>query len=295
MKNRIVLLGLVTLFGAVAQGEARAGLDTAKIEELVGVKGEFNDKEGVFKVSLPRSDLAVVASGVQLNPALGLTCWAAFKRAGAHTVVMGDQVLTEDQVNPLMSVALDNGLEVTALHNHFFWDTPKVMFMHIGGMGDASRLAAAVGKVFAKIKETAGGKGDAPVADIDPGKSTLDPKKIDAIFGKPGTFKGGVYKAAFGRETKMHGHEMGNAMGVNTWAAFAGSDDQAVVDGDFAMTEGELQAVLKTLRGAGILVVAIHQHMVGETPRVMFLHYWGLGRAEDLAKGVKAALAKTGQ
>src|SRR6185295_11732864 len=118
--------------------------------------------------------------------AMGLTSWASFTRMGKHTMVMGDTVLLEDQVNPVMSAALDNGLEVTALHNHFFWDSPKVMFMHIGGMADEATLATAVGKVFAKIKETAGGKGEHPRAEIDPAKSSLDPKKIEAALGYKG-------------------------------------------------------------------------------------------------------------
>jgi hypothetical protein len=230
---------------------------------------------------------------VKLTPRLGLTAWAAFKQAGRHTMVMGDLVLLEDQVNPVMSVALDNGLAVTALHNHFFWDSPKVMFMHIGGMGDEAALAAAVGKVFAKLKETAGGKGQAPRAPIDPARTSLDPKRIDAILGAEGELKEGVYKVSIGRTTRMAGMEAGNAMGVNTWAAFAGSEARAVVDGDFAMLEAELQPVLKALRRAGILIVAIHQHMTGEEPRILFLHYWGVGRAEDLAKAIRAALDQT--
>jgi len=221
---------------------------------------------------------------------MGLTSWAAFKRAGTDTMVMGDVVLLEDQVNPVMSVALDNGLEVTAVHNHFFWDTPKVMFMHIGGMGSEATLATAVGKVFAKIKETSGGKGVVPVADIDPAKTSLAPEKIEAILGTKGDLKDGVYKVVVGRTAQMHGAAIGSTMGVNTWAAFAGSDDRAVVDGDFAMLETELQGVLKALRGAGINVVAIHQHMTGETPRILFLHYWGVGSTQELANGLKAAL-----
>jgi hypothetical protein len=227
---------------------------------------------------------------------MGLTSWAAFTRAGAHDAVMGDIVLTEDQVSPVMSAALDNGLEVTALHNHFFWDSPKVMFMHIGGMGAEDKLAAGVGAVFAKIRETAGGKGATPKADIDPARSTLDAKKLDGVFaglGAPGDYKDGVYKVVVGRGTKMGGHQMGKAMGVNTWAALAGSEDQAVIDGDFAMQESELQAVLKTLRKHDINVVAIHQHMTGEQPRVLFLHYWGIGKATDLAGAVVAALKET--
>jgi hypothetical protein len=166
------------------------------------------------------------------------------------------------------------------------------MFMHISGAGDED-AAAAVGKVLAKIKETSGGKGDVPRADIDPSRTTLDPTKIEAVIGQKGQLADGVYKVTIGRATQMHGQTVSVAMGVNTWAAFAGSDEQAVVDGDFAMRESELQAVLKALRGAGINIVAIHQHMAGEEPRILFLHYWGVGRTADLARGLRAALDQT--
>jgi hypothetical protein len=279
--------------GGAAPPVSKPALDTARIEQLTGLTGAYSEKEGVFKVQLPRTDLKVRAAGVKMTPRLGLTAWAAFARAGGHTIVMGDLVLLEDQVNQVMSAALDAGLEVTALHNHFFWDTPKVMFMHIGGMGDEAALAGAVGKVFAKLKATAGGKGPVPRAAIDPARTKLDAKKLDGILGVEGELKDGVYKIAVGRTARMHGADAGNAMGVNTWAAFAGTEDKAVVDGDVAMRESELQAVLKALRGSGILIVAIHQHMTHEEPRTMFLHYWGVGRAEDLAKGVRAALDLT--
>jgi hypothetical protein len=141
------------------------------------------------------------------------------------------------------------------------------MFMHIGGMGDEEKLASAVGKVFAKIKETSGGKGQIPMADLDPGKTSLDPKNIESVIGTKGQMANGVYKITIGRTTKMNGHTVGNAMGINTWAAFVGSDQQAVVDGDFVMLEKET-----------------------ESPRVVFLHYWGVGPTSDLAKGLKAAL-----
>jgi hypothetical protein len=280
---------MCSLLIAMVLAAAPLQFNTARIEQLTGAKGALNEKEGVFKVSFPRADLHVVAGGVHLTPPMGLTAWAAFTKAGSHTAVMGDMVLTEDQVNPAMSAALDNGLEVTALHNHFFWEQPRVMFMHIGGMGNEAALAAAVGKVFAQMKQNT----PPPVADIDPLKTTLDPAKIEAVLAHKGELAKGVYKVTIGRETRMAGHTMGNAMGVNTWAAFAGSDDQAVVDGDFAMLETELQGVLKALRSAGINIVAIHQHMTGESPRVLFLHYWGLGRTVDLAKGLAAALAQT--
>ena len=269
---------------------ADSSLNTAKIEDLTGVKGKLNEKEGVFKVTLPRTDIKATVAGVKMNPELGLSAWAAFTQAGDHTMVMGDMVLLEDQVNPVMSVALDNGLEVTALHNHFLWDSPRIMFMHIGGIGDELTLAMAVAQVFSKLKETRDSKPAPPNADIDPMNSSLDPKKIAAIIGTPGAMKDGVYKIVIGRKAKMGDHEVGKEMGLNTWAAFAGSDDKAIVDGDFAMLESEVQSVLKVLRAAGINIVAIHNHMINETPRYVFLHYWGVGTIADLAKALKAAI-----
>jgi hypothetical protein len=287
-----VVLVVFSCSGSITHAQA-PGLDTARIERLTGVKGTLDPKEGVFRVAVPRTDLSVTAAGVKMTPPLGLTSWAAFQRAGANVVVMGDLVLLEDQVNPVMSTVLDEGLEVTALHNHFFWDSPKVMFMHIGGTGDETTLATAVGRVFSRMTSTAGGKGDVPNAPIDPAQTSLDPKKIEGILGVPGTLDSGVYRVVIGRTAHMHGQAMAAAMGVNTWAAFAGSDEKAVVDGDFAMVESELQGVLKALRHAGIAVVAIHHHMTHEEPRILFLHYWGIGRTEELAKGLRAALAQT--
>jgi hypothetical protein len=298
MRKMTMGLMLVCALGgaraAAAPPKDAGGLDTTAIEELTGAKGTLDAKEGVFKVTVPRSDIKATAAGVRMTPPLGLGAWAAFTKAGKHTMVMGDIVLLEDQVNPVMSAALDAGLEVTALHNHFFWDTPKIMFMHVGGMGDEKTLAGAVGKVFARLKETAGGKGEVVKADIDPAKTSLAPAKIDAVLGGyKGELKDGVYKVVIGRTTKMSGHTLGKQMGVNTWAAFAGSDEKAVVDGDFAMLESELQPVLKALRAGGIDVVAIHNHMTNESPRIVFLHYWGVGSTETLAKTIKSALDKT--
>jgi len=294
---RSTVIVLILLNTALSQTSllqaAESALDTGAIERLTGAKGALDEKEGVFKVSVPRKDLSVIVAGVKMSPPMGLTSWAAFMRDGKDDMVMGDLVLTEDQISPVMSAALDNGLEVTALHNHFVWDSPKIMFMHIGGMGPEQDLATSVGHVFAKIKETSGGKGERPDAQIDPAHSSLDPARLDSALGLMGQYKDGVYKFVVGRKTRMHDVTVGNQMGVNTWGTFAGSDDKAVVDGDFAMREAELQNVLKTLRKAGINVVAIHQHMVGEEPRIMFLHYWGIAPAGDLAKGLRAALDAT--
>jgi Domain of Unknown Function (DUF1259) len=295
LRTVLTLVCLALMGNITSATAADVRLDTATIERLTGVKGELSEKEGAFKVSVPRGDLDVTAAGVKMTPPLGLTSWAAFQQVGDHIMVMGDMVLLEDQVNPVMSAALDNGLEVTALHNHFFWDSPKVMFMHIGGMGDEATLAGAVGKVFGMIKDTSGGKGEVPRVDLSPAQTSLDPKAIEEVLGVKGQLANGVYKVTIGRTTKMDGHEVGNTMGVNTWAAFAGSDAKAVVDGDFVMFEPEVQPVLKALRGAGINIVAIHNHMIGESPRTVFLHYWGVGPTHDLAQGLKAALAIQGR
>lgn len=278
------------LLAAGPASAAGAAFDTARIEQLAGAQGKLNPDGDVFKVSLPRDDLRITIGGTSIPPALGLTSWAAFSKAGDRDLVMGDVVVTETTANPALDAALAQGLEVTALHNHFFGDSPRVMFMHVSGMGDEAQLAKAVGAVFAASRKAA----PLPSAGrIEPGKGSLDAAALDKILGEHGEISQGIYKATIGRSTAMTGHKAGKDMGVNTWAAFAGSNDAALVDGDFAMHEDEVQAVLKALRRAGIAVVALHNHMLGETPRIMFLHYWGAGRAADLAKGVKAALDVT--
>lgn len=297
MKTLFVLLACLTLYFInpihAENTQSISGLNPTQIEQLTGAKGQVDAQENVFKVSVPRDDLSVTIAGVKMVPAMGITSWAAFKSVGNQVMVMGDMVLTEDQVNSVMSVALDNGLAVTALHNHFFWETPRLMFIHIEGMGKEADLAKAVGKVFAEIKTTSNEKGTIPKADINPTQTNLNPQKIDKILGVKGTLTNGVYKVTIGRTTKMEGHPVGNTMGINTWAAFAGSDDKAVVDGDFAMHEVEVQDVLKILRKANINIVSLHQHMIGENPRIIFLHYWGVGNAEHLATALRAALNVT--
>jgi hypothetical protein len=208
-------------------------------------------------------------------------------------MVMGDTVLFEDEVNSAMSAALDNGLSVTALHNHFFFDQPKVYFMHIEGEGTVDKLASAVRKVYDTVKQTRAANPqpkDSFGAKSLPEKNSITAGPLNEIFGKEGESKDGMLKFTIGRPAMMHGVRIDNTMGVNTWAAFAGSDDNAVVDGDFAVTEDELQPVLKSLLKDKIKIVAIHQHMTHEEPRIMFFHYWGRGTAKDLANAVKGGL-----
>src|SRR5881275_1327956 len=286
------LLLLLALCGANID-IASAALDTAKIDQITGLKGKMNEKEGVYKISFPRNDVKVVVAGWTMPPFMGLGTWAAFTK-GAHTeaMVMGDTVLFEDEVNAAMTAALDNGLNVTALHNHFFFDRPKVFFMHIEGEGGVEQLAGAVKKMYDAVKQVRAGSPQ-PKESFGgtslPEKNSISGEPLNKIFGTNGEAKDGMVKFTFGRPATMHGVKIDNTMGVNTWAAFAGSDDDAVVDGDFAVTEDELQAVLKSLVKQKIYIVAIHQHMTHEQPRIMFFHYWGRGPAKDLAETIKGA------
>lgn len=276
---------------------AHAALDTAKIDELTGLKGKLNEKEGVYKVTFPRADIPVTVDGWKMPPFMGLGTWAAFTE-GAHgdALVMGDTVLFEDEVNPVMSAAFESGLSVTALHNHFFFDRPRVFFMHIGGIGPVDKLATAVRKVYDKIKEVRAAKPQRQESFDEktlPEQNAISVEPLNKIMGATGDANNGMAKFTIGRPAKMHGVEVQKEMGVNTWAAFAGDDENALVDGDFAVTEDELQPVLQSLRAAEINIVAIHQHMTHEEPRIMFLHYWGRGKAADLATAVKQALSLT--
>jgi hypothetical protein len=292
----LLLSAAVLASGLTATGSPQdAKLDTAKIEEITKLKGAYIEAEGVFKVTSPRSDVKISVDGWTMPPFMGLTSWAAFQKGRkAQAMVMGDLVLFQDEVNPVMSALLDAGLSVTALHNHFFFDEPKVYFMHIGGEGRVEDLATGVRKALDKVKEVRYSK-PTPGAGFEgpalPATNSVDAKPLEEILSVKGQSKEGMFKAVFGRQVKAAcGCEVGKEMGVNTWAAFAGSDEDAVVDGDFAVLEDELQALLKSLRKSGISIVAIHHHMTFETPRMLFLHYWGRGSAGGLAKGVKAAL-----
>ena len=288
-------LFLVAAIFTATSISALAALDTTKIDNLTGLKGNLNEKEGVYKVTLPRNDVKVVVDGWIMPPFMGLSTWAAFTETKTGAMVMGDTVMFEDEVNPAISAALDNGLHVTALHNHFFFEHPKVFFMHIEGEGDLDKLASAVRKVYDTIKaiRASNAKPADTFGEEVPGlpeKNSITPGPLDEIFGMHGEVKDGMVKFTIGRPAEMHGVKIDKEMGVNTWAAFAGSDDNAIVDGDFAVAEDELQPILKSLRVAKIDIVAIHQHMTHEAPRILFFHYWGRGSAKNLAQAIKGAL-----
>ena len=298
MKVKKSKFALVLLLASLAAASGAADLDTANIDSLTGLKGKLNPEEGVYKVSRPRTDIKITVDQWQMPPFMGLTSWAAFQPGvEKNAMVMGDLVLMQDEVNPVMSALLDNGLEVTALHNHFFYDQPKVYFMHIGGEGPTDKLAHGVRAAFDTIKQVRAANPEPatsfPATPL-PSQSSLEAAPLQKILAAKGESKDGMFKAVFGRTVKMAcGCAVGKEMGVNTWAAFAGAKDNALVDGDFVVFESELQPVLKSLRKSGINIVAIHHHMIGEQPRTIFLHYWGRGPASVLAEAVKHALENT--
>lgn len=291
----VCITGLLTGgFAASAHSQTKK-LNPDEIEQRTGLKPIVVDAENVVRVAAPRTDIKVSVDGTPLPPFAGLTSWAAFRPGvTAEAMVMGDLVLMQDEVNPVMDACFAGGLTVTALHNHFFYDEPRVYFMHVGGEGTTAQLAVGVRAALDKVKEIrqatpqpASGFGGQSI--VQPGNVTAGP--IEDVLGAKGDARDGMVKFSFGRTVKMScGCEVGNAMGVNTWAAFVGDDDHALVDGDFACLPAELQPTLRALRRAGINIVAIHNHMEDENPRVIFLHYWAKGPARDLARGVKSAL-----
>jgi hypothetical protein len=270
--------------------------DYPAVLRTLGRTGDF--KDGVLKVGIPRDDLRVTISGRHLPTAFGFGGWVAFTRGdGGTDLMMGDLVLTEDEVNPVLSALLDNGLDATALHNHFFWDQPRLYFMHVHGRGQADALAR---KLKPALDLMAGGSKNArapqPAAEREPG--TLDTVALATIVGHEGEKAGPVYKITIGRpdlDLRDHGAVINARMGLNTWAAFAGTDADGVVAGDVAMLEHEVTPVLKALRANGLNVVAIHHHMTGTAPVVIFLHYYGSGPAATLARGVRAAVDVLGR
>ena len=277
---------------ALACGSAvAASLDAAAIGKAAGTKAT-TQKDGVVKIGWSRSDVPVRVDGMRLPPAAGLGSWAAFAPMGNQATVMGDTVVFQDEVDAAMDAAFAHGLHVTGLHNHFFYDQPRVYFMHIEGEDSATALASDVKAVWYAIKAVRaahpqpaeGFGGMAP----KPGK--LDASALARIVGHPAEANNGSPKITIGTMGRMHDQSLGASMGLTTWAAFSGSDDLAAMDGDFIMRADEVQPVLRALRKAGIHIVALHNHMIGEQPNFYFTHFWGKGKAAELAHGFRDAL-----
>src|SRR5262249_17634476 len=277
--------------GLLALGRADRQLDAEKIAVASGRKAA-GTKDGVVRIAWARTDVPVTVDGMPLQPFAGLGSWAAFTPAPHGAMVMGDTVVFQDEVTPAIDAAFAGGLEVTALHNHFFYDEPKVYFMHIGGQGEPEKLAGAVKGVWDAIKKVRA-EHATPATRFThevPQQGKIDAVTIERILGHKSETQNGVVKVTIGREGTMHRVKVGGSMGLTTWAAFSGSDALAAVDGDFIMTAQEVQPVLRALRKAGIHIVALHNHMVGEEPAFYFTHFWGKGSTVDLANGLKSAL-----
>jgi hypothetical protein len=294
-KKTTIQIALLCLFSLFALSQETP----AEYQEVLKVVGKSGDyKANVLKVNIPRNDLHVKVSGYALPMPFGFGGWFAMtKGEGGEEVVMGDLVLTQDEVNPVMSALLEHGFEVTALHNHFFWEEPRVFFMHIHGHGKALDLANQIKPAIDLIGHTKPGESGGvqkPAAE----KPALDTDRIAKIVGHPGEQAGPVYKITVGRDdldVKEMGAKINARMGLNTWAAFVGTNDDAAIAGDIAMLESEVTPTLKALRSKGLDVVAIHHHMIDSRPMIIFLHYWGRGPADKLATGFKAALDELGK
>jgi hypothetical protein len=300
--TRLVILSAILSLTSFASS-ARAQDMPAAYKQVLDVLAKTGDfKDNVLKVNIPRNDVKVTVAGVPTPTPFGFGGWVAMTKGdGGHQVLMGDLVLLQDEVNPVMSALLENGLDVTALHNHFFWDEPRMFYMHVHGHGTAAELVQKLEPALALIGKSTGSSTTAAPPAATPAAAPQNPlntARLVEIVGTQGEQNGAVYKFTLGR-SDLKVVEMGAAinarMGLNTWAAFTGTDGQAAVAGDVAMLESEVTPVLKALRRGGLDVVAIHHHMTADRPMIIFLHYWGTGPAEKLATGFKAAVNELGK
>ncbi len=268
-------------------------LDIAKIEQITGMRGA--EKNGEYKITVPQNDLNIIVDGFKIIPPMGLGSWAAFTVCGDSAMVMGDIIVTENDLKPVQQEVISRGFTITAIHNHFVRNQPNVMYMHIDGKGKVEDLSVGVKGIFDKVKKSRGK--DPKASPADSVVNTLNTAMLDSIIGQKGEMSKGVYKHTIGRPDvalREHGIPVSTFMGFNTWAAWQGTPEKAAVAGDFTMLENEVAPVIKALIENGIEVVAVHNHMVHEKPRVFFLHYWGIGNAEKIAIGLKEALNQTG-
>jgi hypothetical protein len=286
----VVLLVAAAVGRILLAGQAPR-LDQDPIGRAAGAKATTTP-DGVVRLAWPRTDVAVKVDGLPFKPFAGLGSWAAFTPAKHGAMVMGDTVVFQDEVSPAMDAAFAHGLEVTALHNHFFYDEPKVYFMHLGGTADPDKLAAGVKAVWDAIKHLRA-KHPEPANHFPGGVPTagsVAAAPLEQVLGHKAQSQDGMVKFTIGRDGTMHGVKVGGSMGLTTWVSFSGSDESAAVAGDFIMTAAEVQPVLRALREADIHIVALHNHMAGEQPASYFTHFWAKGKAGDLAAGLKSAL-----
>jgi hypothetical protein len=274
--------------------------EMAAIDAALGKKGSYKEAEQVYTIPLPRNDLKMKIKGEPVPIPFGFGGWVSFKKTadGKSAMVMSDTVLQMDEVNPLISAAHANGLEIAAIHNHFFYEEPRIFYMHIHGMGNIADLAK---KYAATIRDSKLFPANQPAPSAPAtitGKENFDLPALNAIVKYTGTVNGPTYKYTIGRadlKIMAMGVEMTTNIGLNSWASFAGKHDDAHIAGDIAMLQSEVNAVIKVLRANNLEIVAVHNHMLGDDPHMIFLHYYGRGNATVLARGFRAALDVLGQ
>jgi hypothetical protein len=288
--------------------------EIAAIEAAMGKKGTYKEAEALHTTSLPRNDLKIRVKGEAVPISFGFGGWASIKKTvdGKSAMLMSDTVLLQEEVNPLISAAHANGLEVSAIHNHFFYEEPRIFYMHLHGMGAPAELAkkfvatirqskispANQPKTTASAPSAQSGNTAAGATSPPTAKKAFDIPALDAIVKHIGTENGPTYKYTVGREdltVMAMGVELTQSIGLNSWASFAGTKEKAHIAGDIAMLEPEVNPVIAALRRNNLEVVALHNHMLGDDPRMIFLHYYGQGEASALARGFRAALDELGK
>lgn len=278
--------------GAGASGPEQGApddLDIRLVDSLSGAPGILDRESGTYGLAIPREDLVVTADGVRLTPRMGLAGWVVFDPLPGGAVLTAQLPLLDDEVDPVISAALLHGLRVTGLHAHFSHEEPRVRFLHLTGIGETDSLATAVGVVLQTLEDVGAQPGVSPMP-LDPAGSTLDPALVDSVLGLRGQMRDGVYRVTMPASARLDGYELGPASGVATELAFVGANDRAAATGHLALVEPELQAALRALRAGGIGIVSIEDPLVGEEPRLVFVHFQGRGRVVDLAQALRDAL-----
>jgi Domain of Unknown Function (DUF1259) len=295
----VTAMALITMASGVmvapaAEEPKASDADWKRVEEALGKAGQVQPG-GVYRVAMPRTDLKVKVQGVDVKPGFALGSYAAFKKIGSDAMVMGDLVLLDEEVSEVMSRLLQKGILVTAVHNHLNEISPHVMYMHYSGHGEAQQLAAALHEALSASGTPLGqGGGSAPSAAA--GAREIDQKQVEAALGRPGKVNGGILQVSVARAEKIteNGMELLPAMGVSTALNFQPTGDgKAAITGDFVLIGREVNAVAKALREHGIQVTALHNHALGDNPRLFYMHFWANDDAVKLAKGLRAALDLT--
>jgi len=282
------------------KGARLSAEEMAAVDQALGKKGTLNEEQGVYTVPLPRNDLKVTIQGDPVPTPFGFGGWVSFKktRDGKSTVLMSDTVLLQEEVNPVISAAHENGIEITAIHNHFFYEQPRIFYMHVHAMGEPAMLAKSYSAAIRPAKLHPANQPPAGPPPTRTGKEIFDVPALDRAVGYQAAVNGPTIKYTVGRSdltVMAMGAEITAAIGLNSWAALAGSMERAHVAGDIAMLEPEVNPVIRALRRHDLEVVALHHHMIGEDPRIIFLHYYGTGPAPQLAQGFRAALDELGK